>query len=165
MAIEILKTARVAKKLTQEAVAELVGLSTSQISRIEGGLRQATLKQAHNLATILDISIEAMAAEGVIEATDKRRRQSIDAHLRDAPDEIFSEVYGFALGKWPGTLSAPVAAPAAPDIDGDTHMGAVRVLRELTSEGARPKRSRRERLDQPNAPRGARRGDQRDEKS
>lgn len=53
---ERLKKARVAKKLTQENLAEKLDVSVAFLSRIERGSSHVNLKRLNQLCTLLDVS-------------------------------------------------------------------------------------------------------------
>lgn len=54
----VLKMAREKKRMTQEQLAEAVGVSRSTIAMIENGTNQPSLVVAKKIASVLDMSIE-----------------------------------------------------------------------------------------------------------
>ena len=55
-----LKIARVTKGLTQKELAELVGVSSSTINRIETGRQVIKVDMLNKLANVLDISVNEL---------------------------------------------------------------------------------------------------------
>ena len=56
-----IKTARLSKKLTQEEVAERLGVSVTTVSNWETGLNSPSLPEAAAMADMLGISIDRLA--------------------------------------------------------------------------------------------------------
>ena len=52
-----IKTLRCARKLTQEQVADQLGMSRQKYARIEGGVNSITLEVLSKLAEILDVTV------------------------------------------------------------------------------------------------------------
>ncbi len=63
-----LREARKAVGLRLHQVADILGISESQVSRIESGLRQATFEQAHKMAELYRVSIADISCEGNLSA-------------------------------------------------------------------------------------------------
>lgn len=55
-----LKSLRKEKKLTQEQLAALAGITTRQIQKYEGSVSRPRIAQAEKLAAALDVSIDAL---------------------------------------------------------------------------------------------------------
>ena len=58
---ERMKAYRLARKLTQEEVAEQTGLTLTAISKIEGGTRKVELGEAVRLAEVFRVSLAQLA--------------------------------------------------------------------------------------------------------
>ena len=56
-----IKTARLSKKLTQEEVAERIGVSVTTVSNWETGLNNPSLQKAAAMADMLGVSIDRLA--------------------------------------------------------------------------------------------------------
>jgi transcriptional regulator with XRE-family HTH domain len=56
----LMKSARKAKRISQEELAEAVGLSTSQISRFERGTREPRAEDVRKIAEVLGLSIASL---------------------------------------------------------------------------------------------------------
>lgn len=90
-----LRAARKAKRLSLESLAEMVGISTSQLSRFESGKRRPRLDEAKALAFALGVPLEQLTGTG-----DGPMRVPLvgfvgagaEAHLFDAGQGPFDEV-------------------------------------------------------------------------
>lgn len=60
MSVETLKALRIARRLTLEEVADRVGLSVSQISRFEAGLREPRQSEIARLADLYDVPVQVL---------------------------------------------------------------------------------------------------------
>jgi len=70
-----LQKARVAKKITQEYVAEKVGLSVPHVSRIENGSKPVYLHKLAVWCDVLDVPIEEILTGAVMPANPAYNRQ------------------------------------------------------------------------------------------
>ena len=60
-----LKSARTARGLTQDQVAQAIGLARPTYALIESGKRDVTLSQAETLAALLRISVDELRGVGI----------------------------------------------------------------------------------------------------
>lgn len=70
-----LQKARIAKKITQEYVAEKVGLSVPHISRIENGTKPVYFHKLAAWCDVLDVPIEEILTGAVMPANPAHNRQ------------------------------------------------------------------------------------------
>ncbi len=78
---ERIRIARENKKLTQEKLAECIGISTTSLSNIEQGKTSPNLKNMIAIAKVLDISIDALLSEE--SKTDEMYIHEINLMLND----------------------------------------------------------------------------------
>lgn len=71
--------------LTQEALAELVGISTSHVSNIETGTKQISLSTLIKLANSLKVSVDELLFDNVIHSNSKYEKE-IMRYLEDCSD-------------------------------------------------------------------------------
>lgn len=55
---EHIRTIRVSKNITQEQLANEIGVEISQISRIERGIISTSISNLHNISRVLDIPLK-----------------------------------------------------------------------------------------------------------
>lgn len=61
-----IKLARIEKEMTQERLAELVGLSPTHMSNIESGTANVSLPSLVNIANALSLSVDDLLSDSVI---------------------------------------------------------------------------------------------------
>jgi len=89
-----IKKIRTSKRLTQESIAEVVGINPKYLSSIERGKENPTLNIVLKVAESLDISPNEFFKD--IEITDPQKIKTlINNHLKRADDEQLSIVYQF----------------------------------------------------------------------
>ena len=87
-----IKAAREAKGLTQEALAELVGLSPTHISVIERGFKPTKLDTFCNIANVLDVSADTLLQD-VINRSADAAPSSFENLLTDLPAKERRKIY------------------------------------------------------------------------
>lgn len=75
------------RNLTQQALADLVGVHLSQLKRYEGGTSQPTLEVLRKLAVALSVSADALVFEKDERGPDEDFRLRFEAVSRLDPDE------------------------------------------------------------------------------
>lgn len=70
-----IKLARIEKELTQEKLAELVGLSPTHMSNIESGTANVSLPSLVNIANALSLSVDDLLSDSVIHAKASLERE------------------------------------------------------------------------------------------
>jgi len=70
-----IKLARIEKELTQEKLAELVGLSPTHMSNIESGTANVSLPSLVNIANALKLSVDDLLSDSVIHARASLERE------------------------------------------------------------------------------------------
>jgi len=73
------KELRIAKKMTQEQLAELVGCNTSHISNIENSYTKASLNVLLAIANKLDTSVDSLLAEQYQDSSDLLMKEIIES--------------------------------------------------------------------------------------
>ncbi len=79
-----LKKARVAKHLTQEQFAELVGLSVGYIGMIERGIREPSLATFLDIISALEVSADKILCDAV-DYFSSSRLAEYDSDIKDLP--------------------------------------------------------------------------------
>ena len=107
--LEVLRNLRVEKGLSQEYMAEKLGLSRPSFALLEGGKKEPTLTQAGKLAELLDITLEsliegkpiAVAAVAFEKSAHKRKgnTQTIRVNVPQKNLRKFKEVLLYILEK------------------------------------------------------------------
>jgi transcriptional regulator with XRE-family HTH domain len=82
-----LKAVRERRELTQEGLAEKVGLSSKYISGVERGVENPTIDNLIRLATMLEVEPYELFLFGESEASEKTLRKAIEKMLREADRE------------------------------------------------------------------------------
>ncbi len=80
-----IRKVRMEHDLTQEALAELVGISTSHVSNIETGTKQISLSTLIKLANALKVSVDELLFDNVIHSNTKYEKE-IMRYLDDCSD-------------------------------------------------------------------------------
>lgn len=70
-----IKLARIEKELSQERLAELVGLSPTHMSNIESGSANVSLPSLVNIADALDRSVDDLLSDSVVHARASLERE------------------------------------------------------------------------------------------
>lgn len=76
---------RLEQHLTQEALAEEIGISTSHVSNIETGTKQISLSTLIKVANILKVSVDELLIDNVMHSNTKYEKE-IMRHLEDCSD-------------------------------------------------------------------------------
>ena len=79
-----LKKARVAKHLTQEQFAELVGLSAGYIGMIERGIREPSLPTFLDMISVLEVTADEILCDAV-DYVSSSRLAEYDSDIKDLP--------------------------------------------------------------------------------
>ena len=82
-----LKEARVAKSLTQEAVAEKIGFSVAHLSKIERGVKPINLIKLSELCDVLDIPVEWVIV-GATTPKNAEYNQQFGEIVSDCPPDV-----------------------------------------------------------------------------
>lgn len=82
-----IKTVRQGKELTQDQLAEQVGLSPKYISGIERGVENPTMDNLIRLAKVLGVEPYDLFLFGESEESEKALRKGIEKMLREADQE------------------------------------------------------------------------------
>ena len=80
-----IKTARINANLTQEALADHIGLSTSHMSNIETGTTRVSLVTIVNLANALGVTVDDLLSDNIIRAR-IQLEQDLQELLQDCDD-------------------------------------------------------------------------------
>lgn len=70
-----IKFARMERKLTQEKLAELVGLSSTHMSNIESGTANVSLPSLVNIANALSLSVDDLLSDSIVHARASLERE------------------------------------------------------------------------------------------
>lgn len=76
---------RTAQHLTQEAIGEEIGISTSHVSNIETGTKQISLSTLIKLANILKVSVDELLYDNIMHSNTKYEKE-IMRYLDDCSD-------------------------------------------------------------------------------
>ncbi len=87
-----IKAAREQKGLTQEALAELVDLSTMHISVIERGFKPTKLDTFCNIANVLDVSADTLLQDVINRSADSVP-SDLNTLLQDLPANERRKIY------------------------------------------------------------------------
>ena len=90
-----LKKARIAKKMTQEELAEQIEVSVAFLSRIERGLSHVNLKRLSQICGILGIS-EGDVLNGTASTSNQYLISEFNEILSNCPDEKQKLIYKIA---------------------------------------------------------------------
>ena len=83
-----IKIARIKAKMTQEKLAEQVGLSTAHISNIETGNTKLSLSTIVKLANALTVSVDELLCDSIINSSYVYSREAQETLLDCSPYEI-----------------------------------------------------------------------------
>lgn len=83
-----IKIARIKAKITQEKLAEQVGLSTAHISNIETGNTKLSLSTIVKLANALTVSVDELLCDSIINSSYVYSREAQETLLDCSPYEI-----------------------------------------------------------------------------
>lgn len=90
-----LKQARMNKKITQEQLAESIGLSVPYISRIERGSTAINLKRLSEICAILDVS-EGEILDGAASESSSYLNTAFSDLLKNCPPDKIDLIYEVA---------------------------------------------------------------------
>jgi transcriptional regulator with XRE-family HTH domain len=93
-----LKQAREAAGLKQHQVADALGISESQISRIERGLRKATFEQAQHMAKLYKINLADINGRKTVDLEPSEWKVSAPVSAVDRAKHIFAATEGVLRG-------------------------------------------------------------------
>ena len=89
---ERIKIVRLKNKLTQEDLAEKLGISTAFLSRIERGSSQINLKRLVEICTLLDIS-PVYLLNGINQKSKSYLNKEFEALLEECPKDKLRMLY------------------------------------------------------------------------
>ena len=92
---ERLKKARLAKKLTQEQLAEKIDVSVTFLSRAERGDVKINLSRITQICTILDVSISSVLTGTIYDSKDYLT-EDFSNLLKDCPPDKLKLIYDIA---------------------------------------------------------------------
>ncbi|MDE5830742.1 MAG: helix-turn-helix domain-containing protein [Clostridia bacterium] len=92
---ERLKKARIQKGYTQEKLAEIMGLSTAYVSRIENGKTHVNLTRLNELCTLLDTS-ESYVLNGASDNSISYLNNELSSILKDCSSKDKELIYQIA---------------------------------------------------------------------
>jgi len=69
-----IKKARLEKKLTQEKLAELIGITPNHIKQIESGRREPSVKVLNRLVQVLDLSLDSLFSNSYDDALELKNK-------------------------------------------------------------------------------------------
>ncbi len=90
-----IKTARESKNITQEKLAEMLGVSVPYISRIETGNTHINLDRLHEICCLLEIS-EAYILEGASHDSESYMTPELNSILKDCTPSDKEDIYKVA---------------------------------------------------------------------
>lgn len=89
-----IRAARKAQKLTQEAVAEAIGISTAHFGEVERGDRPINLQSLSELSLLLHVPLEKLVEGSVVADTNESNVQSTALEGSDFLDAIEATAKG-----------------------------------------------------------------------
>lgn len=96
---ENIKNLRKAKGLSQEKLAEIIGLERDSLSSIETGRSFTSSEVIANLANYFNVEISLLFKSGYIEHTDKELnlKKEINRLLSDCSHELLEKIYNIII--------------------------------------------------------------------